>query len=105
MGIFNKRAASLGLGLAWALVTGSAAFADDTELFFVDPSLIENQPNVLFILDNSGSMDDRVESQAPYDSRTTYMDAGCGSGRVYWVTVGRSTPALPACSSTQYFKK
>ncbi|MDX1297266.1 MAG: hypothetical protein R3260_03360, partial [Pseudomonas sp.] len=45
--------------LASALVLSSAqSFADDTEIFFssADTSVEVAKPNVLFILDNSGSM-------------------------------------------------
>ncbi|MGE8363045.1 PilC/PilY family type IV pilus protein [Pseudomonas sp.] len=49
--------------LAVALVLQSAvSFADDTEIFFGGPSASEGiKPNVLFILDNSGSMAWRLD--------------------------------------------
>jgi type IV pilus assembly protein PilY1 len=101
MRISNPRAAAMAAGLAWALTSGSAALADDTELFFVDPSTITAQPNILFILDNSGSMNDLVESQAPYDPTAIYPAAGgCGTNRLYWTTSGGIAPSPPDCSSS-----
>jgi type IV pilus assembly protein PilY1 len=47
------------------IASATPALADDTEVFFVDPGTITTRPNVLFIVDNSRSMDDRVESDDP----------------------------------------
>jgi len=106
MRISNKRAAALLIGLTWTLATGLPAFADDTELFFVDPSNIQAKPNILFILDNSGSMEDLVESQGPYSAATTYPAVGsCGTGRIYWVTSTNNNPAIPDCASDNWFNK
>ncbi|WP_319574491.1 hypothetical protein [uncultured Desulfobacter sp.] len=55
----------LGL-IAWA----SFAFAEDVDIYGV--SNIQVKPNVLIILDNSGSMDTEDVSGAPYDPATTY---------------------------------
>src|SRR5690606_41423579 len=74
-------AAWLAAGIGWALVAGVPAGADDTEIFFVDPDNIENKPNILFILDNSLSMEDMVVSQSPYDPSVTYPDVGCAGDR------------------------
>ncbi|XOZ33466.1 pilus assembly protein [Halomonadaceae bacterium KBTZ08] len=55
---------------------GTSVHADDTEIFFnIDQDV--SRPNVLFVLDNSGSMDAEVEVQTSgYDSSKNY------SGRV-----------------------
>lgn len=55
----------LGL-IAWA----SFAFAEDVDIYGV--SNIEVKPNVLIILDNSGSMSEKDVSGDPYDPATTY---------------------------------
>ncbi len=56
------------LGLTLAIVSGAPALADDTELLLVappDPSQLK--PNVMFILDTSGSMTTVQETGQPYD--------------------------------------
>ncbi len=102
MRIIGSRAAWLAAGIGWALVAGVPAGADDTEIFFVDPDNIENKPNILFILDNSLSMEDMVVSQSPYDPSVTYPDVGC-AGRVYWAT--GSNPDVPNCSSNRWVNR
>lgn len=49
----------------------SIAFSDDTEIFF-NRSETSIRPNLMFVLDNSGSMDAVVETVAPYDSAIDY---------------------------------
>lgn len=45
------------------VLTSATSFADDTEIFFGGPAIDEGiKPNVLFILDNSGSMNWRLDS-------------------------------------------
>ncbi len=55
-----KTRALLG-GLLYSLIVGSPLYADDTEVFFGAPPAAETvHPNVLFILDSSGSMSSNV---------------------------------------------
>jgi type IV pilus assembly protein PilY1 len=104
MGISKQRAAWLLTGLVWAVVSGTPVLADDTEIFFVDPSQVVAQPNILFIIDNSGSMGELVTSQGPYDPAANYPDSGCGLNRIYWTTTGGGNPPLPNCATTtQWF--
>jgi type IV pilus assembly protein PilY1 len=62
--ISNKARITLGSAFASALLlSASVSFADDTEVFFGGPSIDTGvRPNVLFILDNSGSMQWRLAS-------------------------------------------
>lgn len=62
--ISSKARITLGGALASALLlSASVSFADDTEVFFGGPSIDSGvRPNVLFILDNSGSMQWRTGS-------------------------------------------
>jgi type IV pilus assembly protein PilY1 len=62
--ISNKARITLGSAIASALLlSASVSFADDTEVFFGGPSIDTGvRPNVLFILDNSGSMQWRLAS-------------------------------------------
>jgi type IV pilus assembly protein PilY1 len=71
-----------GLG-CWALAAG-AAFADDTEIFVNQGASAGVRPNVLFIVDTSGSMNAGVVlPRPPYDPAVTYSGA-CSRDRVYF---------------------
>lgn len=80
----------IGVGLLLALGAGSPVMADDTELMLLTPATSEqNKPNILFILDTSGSMGTPVETQEPYDSTKIYVGGPepCDSDSVYWTDV------------------
>ncbi len=68
-----KRTGCFATALCWTLGAGIPAVADDTELFSA-PAPVGNtgQPNIMFILDTSGSMDTDVETQADYDPNVIY---------------------------------
>lgn len=53
---------------------GFTAQADDTEVYFYLPGAGASvvNPNVVFVFDTSGSMDDEVETRVAYDPTTTY---------------------------------
>ena len=62
------------IGTFLSLQIHPAVFADDSDIFGANI-----QPNVLILLDNSGSMDDEVLSE-PYVAATTYNVINrCGS--------------------------
>jgi type IV pilus assembly protein PilY1 len=83
--------------LGLSLLTGAPlALADDTEVY-VTNSTEGSQPNILFIVDTSGSMSTEVTIPVVYDPATTYSGS-CSSSRVYWST--GSTP--PSCSTSQW---
>ncbi len=85
----RKHAAWAGAGLALVLVAGTPAIADDTELLVSTPSS-SSKPNILFILDSSGSMGTMESTQEPYDPAVTY-GGDCDAGRLYW-TRGNNPP-------------
>lgn len=63
-------------------------------------------PNVLFVIDTSGSMDTGVSGSEPFNpgEPETFYDGGTGTcvhTRVYWSTDG----VVPDCSTAQYFEK
>ncbi len=69
--------------------------ADDTELLLVNPDQASlPKPNVLFILDTSGSMGSEEETVAPYDATQSYS-GDCDSNRIYWTDTGN----LPDCAN------
>lgn len=93
-------------GLLVALGSGTPALADDTEILLINPNQANPpQPNVLFIIDTSGSMGDEVETTEQYDTAVTYSNAnaGCDADRLYWTVTG----TVPTCvvGNTQYFEK
>ncbi|MEO8063958.1 MAG: PilC/PilY family type IV pilus protein [Pseudomonadota bacterium] len=86
------------LGCA-ALLAGAPAQADDSEVFTNTAFLATGvRPNVLFIVDTSGSMDTKVNV---YDETADYTGAGiCPKDRIYWQTADSSVP--PDCKSNQW---
>ena len=86
-------------GLLFALTVGGPAVADDTELLLVTPSTAQdNKPNILFILDTSGSMNSLETTTQPYDSALVY-GGDCDVTAVYWTDVD----VLPVCASSDQY--
>ncbi|MDJ0793918.1 MAG: PilC/PilY family type IV pilus protein [Woeseiaceae bacterium] len=103
MKIAIKRTTWMTAGACVALLSGVHAIADDTELLLINPDPTQNpKPNVLFILDTSGSMTTTETTIDPYDSTETYTGA-CDPDRVYWTDVD----IVPVCdvSNTSYIEK
>ena len=98
----SNRCAWLLAGTLWAMVSGLPATADDTELFVSDASVLQNsgQPNVLLILDTSGSMQSEVLTQPTYDPTVAYVGS-CDSNQVYWRL---DTGDPPLCGTDQWFE-
>jgi type IV pilus assembly protein PilY1 len=79
------------------LAAGLSARADDTELL-VGPAVVPavNQPNILFILDTSGSMSGAV--RPAYNPSIDYPGT-CRDDRIYWRL---ATGSPPNCSTDQW---
>jgi len=100
---------AIGTSMLLTLTVGAPAVADDTELLIVDPSkTVSTPPNIMFILDTSGSMNDPVDSTEPYDSVVDYSARGdCDTNNIYWTTLD----VTPACldsdgnANTQYIAR
>jgi type IV pilus assembly protein PilY1 len=89
-------------GCATAITLIGTAQADDSEIY-ITPS--NAAPNIMLILDTSGSMGTPVDTQAFYDPATNYIGKATGncasiSGRYYYKTTDQGTP--PACDSNDY---
>jgi len=95
--------------LLLTLFVGSLAIADDTEVYVgSDATTSQIRPNIVFIIDNSGSMDGTVAvptvgaAGADYDPTVNYnaspYNGGCNPGGVYW---SGSSSSPPACNSNQ----
>jgi len=76
-----------------------AAHGKDTDVYLKSQTIArDSSPNVLIILDNSGSMNDPVTVDPDYNPTTTYTGP-YDSSYIYW----SYTTALPASSSTDKF--
>ena len=83
-----------------ATLSSAAVLADDTEVYTGGSNLPSTiRPNLVFIIDTSGSMDTNVTStttNGTYDNTQTYT-GNCDSNRIYW-----STGSAPSCTSNNY---
>ena len=79
-------------GLLLTLVGGTPALADDTELLLVDPNNQTPKPNIMLIIDSSGSMGTQETTREPYDYTQTYPGT-CDNTMLYWTEV----EAVPSC--------
>ena len=88
------------LGVSITLLSATPLLADDTEIY-IGSNLGVNDvpPNVLFILDTSGSMSATVTTQTPYDPVVDYSTnpgACFSNSRIY-------TSKTTDCSTNRYF--
>ena len=71
-----------GCGLLLCVYGAAPVLADDTEIF--SGNLRSANPNVLLVIDTSGSMDEPADNErAPFDRNTVYS-GNCRSGFIYW---------------------
>ena len=90
---------ALATGLLLACASAAPAFADDTEVFLNQAAARGVRPNILFIVDSSGSMTSAVRvPKAPYDPAQRY-DGRCEDSKFYFQRAsGGASP--PACADT-----
>ena len=93
------------LGLTLAIVSGAPALADDTELLLVAPAdRSQLKPNVMFILDTSGSMTTVQETGDPYDPIKDYSGFGsCDRNSLYYTD--SSTDPVCDAANMRYIDK
>lgn len=97
----SLRTVCAGVGLTLAMITGSPAYADDVELLLSNPAASNAaKPNILFILDSSGSMTSIETTQEPFDASESY-NGSCSRNRLYWTTSG----GTPSCGSDKNIAK
>nr|MBO2488447.1 hypothetical protein [Gammaproteobacteria bacterium] len=94
-------------GTALALCAFAPVMADDTEIFMVQPAN-RVQPNVLIILDTSGSMNlTAEETPLPYDPTVSYGPASgsdtteCRNDRIYY---SRNATPPKSCRNLSYIQ-
>ena len=99
---FNRPVLSMLAG-AVVLAASLPARADDTEIFMSQPAS-NVQPNIMLILDTSGSMNEVAESSPlPYDPTVSYSNnnTNCQSDRVYYYTSNTPPASAPrSCSAS-----
>lgn len=100
MMVIKQRFGWLGAGALWVVLSGAPAVADDTELFVGNNLNSQALPNILFLVDNSGSMAEKVLTQNTFDPSILYPSQGCNANYVYWRS-GDGDP--PACSTDRWF--
>lgn len=94
------------LAMSILLFASAPVLADDTEVYTggnLTPSTA--RPNLVFIIDTSGSMNNDVPPPpvdiGTYDRTETYT-GDCPAGRIYWKSDGQTS--LPDCSSNQWIE-
>lgn len=100
-----KRLYWAALGAVIALCSVPPVAADDTELFFPDPTAVSSNelnadPNVLFVIDTSGSMNAKVYTQEPWDPSRTWS-GNYRSDAIYWTEFSGE----PSSNSDNWFYK
>ncbi len=85
-------------GAAALTALNCAAIADETEIFVgVGNAVSSERPNILFVIDTSGSMSTDVVTQVPFNPATVYPGT-CTANRVY-LQQGNNSSNPPACTS------
>lgn len=70
--------------LLGALSLGNA-LADDIEIYVGgESSTVGTRPNILLVIDTSGSMSGQVVEREPYNPATTYTGGSCDTDKVYF---------------------
>lgn len=101
MTMCRKHSAWAIAGLLVTLTVGSPVWADDVELLLSTPAASDAaKPNILFIIDSSGSMTTVEKSQEPYDGTKNYSGP-CNSSMYYWST----NNSIPNCGDRYRFYK
>lgn len=84
-----------------SMMTVLPLMADDTEIYLGQTAFSTGvRPNLLFIIDTSGSMDSQVlvTTGGDYDPTITYSGA-CSTSRIYWDSYGYA----PSCYTSHWF--
>ena len=90
-------------GLMLALVAAVPAIAEDIEIYTrANLGAATVQPNVMFLMDNSGSMRNELPVTVPYDHTVTYATSGGYDNTMYYYADG---DAIPDSGSRSYFDK
>ena len=97
----------MSVGLVLALTCGAPAVADDTELLLVNPNAAtQTVPNILLIIDSSGSMGDEEETREVYDNTQNYPGAStpCDPDYLYWTPYKKVRPTCDPANAQRILK-
>ena len=86
----------MSVGLLLTLTCAAPVYADDTELLLVNPNAaMQAIPNVLLLIDSSGSMGNTEQTREVYDSSFAYLGGvtACDPAYLYWTTFKNVTPS------------
>jgi type IV pilus assembly protein PilY1 len=98
----DPRARHVAISCVLTLLAAGPSFADDTEIYQSQAAATGAQPNVLFVIDTSGSMNTTVPSTIPaYNPALTYTGS-CDDQYLYWSS---GTNGAPKCSTSQYIAR
>ena len=101
MRTINKELSTLFIISLFTFLSGSPLYADDTEVFLNNNAADTGiNPNVLFVVDTSGSMGTTLSIIPDYDPTTTYTGS-CDSTRLYWDPAGDE----PVCTTKYYIEQ
>ena len=84
--------------VAMALLASAGSRADDSEIFLNTRTV--SAPNILLVLDTSGSMGTTVYSRTPYDGSKSYSGS-CDTGSAYIANAG-SAGVAPSCTAANF---
>ena len=93
-------------GLLLALTCGTPALADDTELLLINPDTAQQIPNVMLIIDSSGSMGDQEQTREVYDYTLAYAGAAtpCDPNYYYWTEYKKVVPTCDPANTKRILK-
>jgi len=93
-------------GLLLAFVCGTPAVADDTELLLINPDAAQQKPNVLLIIDSSGSMGTLEKTTEVYDYTETYAGGAtpCDPNYLYWTEYKNVVPSCDPSNNQRILK-
>jgi type IV pilus assembly protein PilY1 len=88
---------------ALTVVAAVPAAADDTEIYIGQPTgtSTASRPNILFVMDTSGSMGTNVTTQTTYDPKEVY-DGKCPADKVYWKSSTANYSGRPVNSDCDF---
>ena len=76
------------------------ARADEAEIFVGTGNVVSSQrPNILFIMDTSGSMSEDTQTQVPYDPATNFPGNNSCDGRIFY-RQGSNSSDPPSCNDS-----
>jgi len=95
----QSRFRAMAAGLAFAAYAATPAIAEDIEIYTTaNLGATAIQPNVVFVMDTSGSMDALLSVPVAYDYTRTYV--GCYDSNMLYYTAGGG---MPPCGSKDKF--